>query len=129
MTTPRALRPDFKAIPKVSDRQLARTARDAALAADATESLDAPSSLPKHTYGITRERRAKLLDERTTQLDEQRFSTEMDWQMTIAQLEAVKAIPDARPDEITNLENVERQCRIRIISLDAAYARLSKRTI
>lgn len=127
MATPRTLRPSFSGRP---DRDVDRAADRARTEAEESEPLEAPTTLPKYKYGIDRKRRLEMIGDRTKNLEEQRFNAELDWEQFKAQIEVLsEEASGANPAELDAVKNAERQTRLRIISLDAALARLEKKVV
>lgn len=126
MTARKTLSPAFTTRP---DQDIPRAAARARAAAAATEPEGPPAALPKFKYALDRKRRVEMVKARTTTLEEQRFNTELDWEQTMAQIAALEADPNTQEAELTGVHNAERQTRLRIISFDAALARLAKKVI
>ena len=127
MATPRTLRSAFSGQP---DRDVGRAADKARGDAEQTEPTEAPATLPKYKYGLDRKRRLEMIGERTKNLEEQRFNAELDWEQFKAQIDVLSdQASGAQKAEVDAVKNAERQTRLRIISLDAALARLDKKAV
>lgn len=124
-----ALRVAHPGTPRPSNGRLHRIARDAEREAEATEPADPPADLPQYRYKMPLVRRRELLDERIKTLEEQRFATELDWEVYRSQVDTMSAGTAATEDERSKVRDSERALRVRIASLDAVLGRLTRRKV